>query len=336
MDRLLSALKAAAEPTRLRLLVLCAHSDLTVSELTHVLGQSQPRVSRHLKLLCEAGLLDRRREGSWAYFRLAQRGTGAELARTVVDALPGDDPTLSLDLERLEAIVRERAERAAEYFRRNAAQWDEMRSLYVEEREVEKALLDLIPEGQVRDLIDIGTGTGRMIEVLGPRVERALGVDLSQEMLLIARTNLDRAKLRNSLVRQGDMYQLPVPSASFDAAVVHQVLHFAESPGAVIAEAARVLRPGGKLIVVDFAAHGLDFLRSEHMHRWLGFRDRDMTGWCKSAGLRPDEPVYLPGDPLHVVIWRAVRPEVARRRAHFEGVKRHDGKHSASSARAAE
>jgi ArsR family transcriptional regulator len=312
MDDLLMALKAAAEPTRFRLLVLCAHSDLTVSELTQILGQSQPRVSRHLKLLHEAGMLDRRREGSWAYFRLAPRGPGAELARTLVDALPDDDAIISLDLERLEAIARDRAARAAEYFRRNAARWDRIRALYIDEAEVEKALLEVVPRDGVRDLIDIGTGTGRMIEVLGPRVERAVGIDMSQEMLLVARSNLERAKLRNCLVRQGDMYQLPAPSESFDAAVFHQVLHFAENPGQAIAEAARVLRPGGRLVIADFAAHDLDYLRGEHLHRWLGFADGDLAGWFKAAGLKPDRPTCLPGDPLNVVIWCAQRPRPAR------------------------
>ena len=315
MEQLLTALKATAEPTRLRLLSLCAHSDLTVSELTQILGQSQPRVSRHLKLLGEAGLLDRRREGSRAYFRLAQRGPGAELARTLVDALPNDDPILSLDLERLDSLVQERSRRAAEYFRRNAAQWNQIRSLHIDEREVESALLSLIPDGEVHDLIDIGTGTGRVIEVLAPRVEQAVGVDLSQDMLQVARANLDKARLRNCLIRQGDMYQLPVASGSFDAAVIHQVLHFAETPGAVIGEAARVLRPGGKLIVADFARHELEFLRDEHMHRWLGFRDEDMKGWCKTAGLTPDEPIVLPGDSLNVAIWCAHRPESTAQRA---------------------
>ena len=308
MEQLLTALRAAAEATRLRLLVLCAHSDLTVSELTQILGQSQPRVSRHLRLLCEAGLLDRRREGSWAYFRLAQHGPAAGLARTLVDEVPADDSALSLDLERLEAIVHTRARRAADYFARNAAKWNQIRSLYVDEREVEAALLARIAEGRARDVIDIGTGTGRVIEVLGPRVEHAVGVDLSPDMLMVARASLDRARLRNCLVRQGDMYQLPVPSASFDAAVIHQVLHFAESPGAVIGEAARVLRPGGRLIVADFESHGLEFLRDDHLHRWLGFRDQDLRAWCESAGLVPEDPVTLPGDPLNVVIWCAARP----------------------------
>ena len=213
MDQLLSALKAAAEPTRLRLLVLCAHMDLTVSQLTQVLGQSQPRVSRHLKLLLEARLLERQREGSWAFYRLAGKGPAAELGRTLVDSIPADDPVLQLDMERLDVIRRVREKVAADYFRRNAAEWDRVRSLYVEEAEVERQLLALLPEGQVEDLLDIGTGTGRVIEIFGKRVGRAVGIDLSHEMLTVARNNLEHAQLRNCLVQHGDMYKLPVQSA---------------------------------------------------------------------------------------------------------------------------
>ena len=305
MDSLLSALKAAAESTRLRLLALCAHSDLTVSELTQILGQSQPRVSRHLKLLCDAGLLDRRREGSWAYFRLAARGPGAELAHTLVDSIEADDPVLALDLERLQGVMAARAKRAADYFRRNAAKWDEIRSLYVDDAEVERRLLGLVPEGGVRDHLDVGTGTGRILQVLAPHVEKAVGIDLSHDMLLVARSNLDGPKLRNCSVRHGDMYRLPLPRGSVDLVTVHQVLHFAEAPGEVIAEAARVLRPRGRLVVVDFEAHGHDFLRSEHAHRWLGFRGEDVEAWFVAAGLEPQAPITLPGDQLSVGIWWA-------------------------------
>jgi ArsR family transcriptional regulator len=312
MDFLLNALKAAAEPTRLRLLALCAHGELTVSELTQILGQSQPRVSRHLKLLCDAGLLDRFREGIWAFYRLAERGSTAELARTLVDAIPGDDPTLALDLERLDQIKRARREAAAQYFRDNAARWHEIRGLHVPEREVEETLLGLLPERGIHDLLDIGTGTGRVLELLGPRVARATGLDSSREMLAVARVNLEKAGLRNCQVRLADMYQLPLASGSQDAVTIHQVLHYAEDPAEVLAEAARVLRPGGRLVVVDFSRHDLEYLRTEHAHRRLGFDDQEVRGWFLQAGLEPQAPVHLPGTPLTVTFWPAVRQAAAK------------------------
>ncbi len=308
MQTLLTALKAAAEPTRLRLLALCAHADLTVSDLTQILGQSQPRISRHLKLLSEAGLLDRMREGNWVYYRLARRGVGAELGRTLVDALPQDDAQINLDLERLDAIKRARAAKAEAYFRRNAAKWDEIRSLYVAEEKVEQVLMGLLSGSRVGDLLDVGTGTGRILELLAPQAEHAIGLDQSREMLAVARANLDKAGLRNCELRQGDMYQLPLPPRSVDVVTFHQVLHFGETPAAAIAEAARVLRPGGRLLVADFAAHAVEDLRDTHAHRWLGFRDGDVRDWFLAAGLAPGEPVTLPGDPLTVVVWPAEQP----------------------------
>ena len=311
MDQLLTALRAAAEPTRLRLVVLCARGELTVSELTQILGQSQPRVSRHLKLLCEAGLLDRFREGSWAFYRLSQAGPAGALARQLVAACDEADPILTLDLQRLRAIKSRRADLASAYFRENAARWHRIRSLYVDEREVEAALVDIIAQADPRDLLDIGTGTGRMLEVLAPRVERALGIDQSREMLAVARVNLERAGLDHGQVRRGDMYRLALPDASFDAVVVHQVLHYADDPAAAIAEAARVVRPRGILVLVDFAPHAVEFLRDEHAHRRLGFADDEIAEWCRAAGLDPALPRRLPGDPLTVVIWTAQRGAAA-------------------------
>jgi ubiquinone/menaquinone biosynthesis C-methylase UbiE len=308
MEQLLSALRAVAEPTRLRLVVLCARgAELTVSELTQILGQSQPRVSRHLKLLCDAGVLDRFREGSWAFYRLSQSGPAAGLVRQLAADCDATDPSLALDLQRLAAIKRQRAELAAAYFRANAVQWHHIRSLYIDEREVEATLVAIIDQAEPRDLLDIGTGTGRILEVLAPRVGQALGIDQSREMLAVARVNLERAGLDNARVRRGDMYQLALPDASFDAVVVHQVLHYADRPAAVIAEAARVLRPDGVLVLVDFAPHGLEFLREEHAHRRLGFADAEIAEWCRAAGLEPARPQPLPGEPLTVVIWTAVR-----------------------------
>lgn len=307
MDVLLSGLRAAAEPSRLRLLALCAHAELTVSELVQIIGQSQPRVSRHLKLLCEAGLLDRSREGTWAFYRLAERGRCAELARLLVDLMPLEDESLALDLERLEAVKRANADRAAEYFRLNATKWDEVRSLHIAEARVEEALVSLLPESGLGDFLDIGTGTGRILELVGPRVEHGVGIDVSREMLAVARANLQEAGLRNCQVRQGDMYQLPFPGESFDAAVIHQVLHFASDPAEVIAEAARALKPGGRLVVVDFAPHGVEYLRDEQAHRRLGFDTREVSAWFRAAGLAPGATVELAGDPLTVCLWPATR-----------------------------
>jgi ubiquinone/menaquinone biosynthesis C-methylase UbiE len=309
---LLGALRAVAEPTRLRLVVLCSRGELTVSELAQILGQSQPRVSRHLKLLCEAGLLDRFREGSWVFYRLSDGGAAGGLARHLVAACGERDPTLILDLQRLAAIKRQRADRAAAYFSENAPHWDRIRSLYIDEREVEAALIEIVAAAAPRDLLDIGTGTGRMLEILGPRVGQAIGIDQSREMLAVARVNLERAGAANGTVRLGDMYQLPLPDASFDAVVIHQVLHYADRPASAIAEAARVLRPGGVLAVVDFAPHLLEFLRAEHAHRRLGFADDEVAEWCRAAGLAPAVPVHLAGDPLTVVVWAAYREAVQR------------------------
>jgi SAM-dependent methyltransferase len=311
MDHLLSALRAVAEPTRLRLVVLCARGELTVSELTQILGQSQPRVSRHLKLLCDAGLLDRLREGSWVFYRLSQSSAASALARQLVAACGEADPTIALDLQRLGAIKQQRADLASAYFRENAAQWHRIRSLYVDEREVEAALTEIVAAADPRDLLDIGTGTGRMLEILAPRVEHALGIDQSREMLSVARVNLEQAGLANARVRRDDMYQLALPDASFDAVVIHQVLHYADRPAAAIAEAARVLRAHGILVLVDFAPHALEFLRDEHAHRRLGFGDAEIAEWCRAASLDPAPSRALPGDPLTVVIWTAHRSVAA-------------------------
>jgi ubiquinone/menaquinone biosynthesis C-methylase UbiE len=312
VDDLLAALRAVAEPTRLRLLVLCSRGELTVSEVAQILGQSQPRVSRHLKLLCEAGLLDRFREGSWVFYRVGSGTTASALAQHLVALCGQGDATTTLDLQRLSAIKRQRAERAAAYFSENAPHWDRIRSLYVDEREVEAVLTEIVVAAAPRDLLDIGTGTGRMIEVLAPLVGQALGIDQSREMLAIARVNLERAGASNGMVRLGDMYQLPLPDASFDAVVIHQVLHYADRPAAAIAEAARVLRPNGLLIVIDFTPHLLEFLRIEHAHHRLGFADGEVAGWCQEAGLAPTPPRHLAGDPLTVAIWVAHRHEPAR------------------------
>jgi len=315
MDGLLAALRAAAEPTRLRIVALLAEGELTVSELARILGQSQPRISRHLKLLVEAGLLIRHREGSWMFHRLAEDGSGAAVVRSLTGLLPGDgDPVLARDGDRLAEVKRARAEAAADYFRRNAARWDRLRSLHVDDGEVERVIGRLLPADGIDTLLDIGTGTGRMLELLGPRAARGLGIDLSREMLAIGRARLDRAGLAHCRVRQADLYRLPFGDGAFDVATIHQVLHFLDHPAAAVAEAARVLKPGGKLLIADFAPHREEGLRDEHAHRRLGFADAEIGAWLIRAGLTPVDTQHLAGEPLTVVVWTAEKPAEPRRK----------------------
>ncbi len=308
MDEILQGMRAAAEATRLRILALCAQGDLTVSDLVQILGQSQPRVSRHLKVMAEAGLLDRFREGTFAFFRLADAGPSAGLARDLVARIPADDPLVAADRRRLETVRQQRAEAASAYFRENAARWDEIRALHIADEAVEAAIADRLP-AQIDDLLDLGTGTGRMLTLFAPRARRAVGIDLSREMLAVARARLEAADLlRRVQVRQGDLAQLPLPDAGFDVALMHHVLHHVETPEEALAEAARVLVPGGLLIVVDFLPHAVEALRRDHAHRWPGFAPGQMAGWLKRAGLVPATPLSLPGRALTVAVWEARRP----------------------------
>jgi ubiquinone/menaquinone biosynthesis C-methylase UbiE len=284
-ENLNGALKAAGEATRLRILALLAEAELTVSDLTAILRQSQPRISRHLRLLAEAGLVDRFREGSSAFFRLGERGGAAEFARSLIARLDPDDPTIVRDRDRLSAVRTQRASAAQAYFRRHAVQWDRIRKLHVADEAVEDAIRAALAPSPIRSLLDLGTGTGRMLELFGPQIEHGLGLDLSPAMLALARTRLDRAGLRQCSVRQGDIYDLALPKDSFDVVIIHQVLHFLDDGARAIQEAARVLRPSGRLLVVDFAPHDLEFLRDEHAHRRLGFAPDTITQWMKAAGL---------------------------------------------------
>ena len=307
MNLLLDALRAVAEPTRLRLLALCAEAELTVSEICQIVGQSQPRVSRHLRQLCESGLVERLPEGSWVFHRL-RRGESARLARQIVDLIPVEDAVRRRDRERLSEVRRTRAAAAAAYFRANAARWNEIRSLHVDEAEVEHELLALLPPQRVRHLLDVGTGSGRILELFARAGVPGVGIDISHEMLTVARAGLAQAGVNDCYVRHGDMYRLPWGAAEFDAVTFHQVLHFADEPAAAIGEAARVMTPGARLVVADFAPHRVDRLRSEHAHRRLGFADDEVAGWMRSAGLTPGPVRRLPGDPLTVALWSAERP----------------------------
>jgi DNA-binding transcriptional ArsR family regulator len=209
MDELLAGLRAIAETTRLRLLFALSHGEFNVSELTQILGQSQPRVSRHLKLMTEAGLLSRYKEGSWVLFRLREEDLGGAVARSIVSLLPGQDELLSRDLSRMEGIRKGRAEAAQRYFGSNAANWAEMRSLHVREEDVEAAILRALAGARAQNHVDLGTGTGRILQLLAPLATQSVGLDSSRDMLSIARAALEQAALKHVQVRHGDLYALP-------------------------------------------------------------------------------------------------------------------------------
>ncbi len=319
LETVLVGLRAAAEGTRLRIVALLAEGELTVSELCKILGQTQPRVSRHLKLLCDAGLLDRHSEGTSAFYSPSRREPGRSIFDSVLTLVDHNDATLAADRQRLIRIRGERAQAAGRYFEEIAGLWDGIRSLHVDDADVEQALLaatrDLQAEGsRISTLLDIGTGTGRILELFADRVDRGLGIDLSSAMLNLARSNLTAKGFHHCSVRQGNVYALEVPADSVDLAILHHVLHFLDDPASAIGAAAETLRPGGQLIIVDFAPHQLETLRNEHAHRRLGFDDHEVSAWCADAGLVDASATHLvpPTDLrgselLTVTLWTAFR-----------------------------
>jgi ubiquinone/menaquinone biosynthesis C-methylase UbiE len=321
MDKLVTMLRAAGDPTRVRLLLILRQAELTVSELTTIAGQSQPRVSRHLKLLAAAGLIERFKEGSWVFYRGTDRGAGADLNATIA-ALSANEPGAhEADLKRLAQVRKARAAEAAAFFRANATQWERIRALHAPERVVEEAILRNVASEPIDNLLDAGTGTGRMLEVLAPFAKHAVGVDVSSEMLAIARDRLARADIRHAQVRLGDIYRLPFQDGSaligFDAVLFHQVLHYLDDPQTAVIEAARTMRVGARLVIVDFAPHELEFLRTDFAHRRLGFSDREVESWFRAAGLRSNESETIASgtEKLAVKIWLARATAKARSEA---------------------
>ena len=311
-------LRAAGEPSRLRILALLAHEELAVLELCKVLDQSQPRVSRHLKLLAEAGLVERFPDGAWVFYRLTAGGEPRRLAEEMLRLIDPADAVLIRDVERLQAVRAERSAEAGEYFARNAARWDEIRSLYVSDTAVEASILKAAGPGPFRRLVDLGSGTGRMLTLLGPHADAAVGLDLSQQMLNIARNHVAEAGLARCELRHGDIFGTRLPGQSADLVVVHQVLHYLGDPGAAVREAGRLVAEGGRLIIVDFAPHALEYLREQHQHRRLGFADAEMERWLHEAGLAKMRADALPprgGEGLTVKIWTAERVRNSQRSA---------------------
>ncbi len=310
----LPVLRALADPTRLRIVTLVRRIELAVGELALVLGQSQPRVSRHLKILADAGLVERVKEGAWVFVRLADQPAVAP----VLALLDTWGEAGAADFARLADVRAEREAAATAYFAAHAAAWDDIRALHVAEAEVEAAIVDFLGQGPLGRLLDIGTGTGRMVELLGDRAASAIGIDRSPEMLRLARGRIEAAGLAQAEVRQADMYHLPRPDACAETVILHQVLHFADAPAAVIAEAARVTAPRGRLLVVDFAPHDREEFRTRFAHVRLGFDDAQVAGWMEAAGLEVVRTCHLRANedhPLTVSLWLGERPSLAQRRA---------------------
>ncbi len=320
LDGILNVFRAIGEETRLRIMALLLRGELTVSEITQILGQSQPRVSRHLKILTDAGLVDKFREGSWMFYRvIAPTPEATDAILGAVAALNASgDRVIARDGDRFDQSRQARAAAAAAYFEKNAAEWDTVRGLQIEESAVEKRMRALLPGAPVDLFVDIGTGTGRMLTVFSDAYGSGVGFDLSREMLAVARANLDRAGVGHAQVRHGDLFSLPVETASADVVCIHQVLHFLAEPGAAVREASRLLKSGGHLLISDFAPHELEFLRIDHAHRRLGFPDEEVAAWCAASGLDLVKTETLSPESdgknaLTVKIWLARAPESVRK-----------------------
>jgi ArsR family transcriptional regulator len=307
VEQLLNALKAAGEETRLRILALFRTGELTVTELVTVLRQSQPRISRHLRLLCEAGLLERHREGTWIFYRLAEGSTQAQMIKSVMEFIPYSDQALQRDQERLIEVKHNRDKKAELYFKENAANWDQIRSLYVPEKQVEDFLLKITADMKINDLLDVGTGTGRMLELFSQDTTSGVGIDLSRDMLAIARSHLEKKSINHMQVRQGDMYDLALSDQTMDLVIFHQVLHFADDPLAAIKETARILRTNGRVIIIDFLPHINEKLREVHAHRRLGFSQSEVQDWCAVTGLALKSTKIMKGSELDIAIWVATK-----------------------------
>ncbi|HSN52466.1 MAG TPA: metalloregulator ArsR/SmtB family transcription factor [Woeseiaceae bacterium] len=260
-EQLVVPMKALADPVRLRIVVLCAQGECSVSELTRVLGLSQPRVSQHLKQLCDAGLLERFRDGHFVYYRVLSGGRQAALRRKLLGLVPMDDPGFAEDTARLRALRGTGNARADEQGTRN--------------RSLHRSLVELTVAAPVGDLVDIGCGHGRILKLLASRARRAVGVDIDSDARRFARAELLLAGLPNCTLRQGDMYRLPLGDSEFDTAILDDVLFDAERPRDAIAEAVRILRPGGRLLLL--ATTGQQQF-GEHAER--------LANWCADSDLR--------------------------------------------------
>lgn len=309
-------LRAAGEVTRARILALLAHGELSVGELAQVLNQSQPRLSRHLKFLTGAALIERLPEGAWVFYRLPVEGRARTLVDTLNASIDPEDADIRRDRVRLAEVKAERAGAADEYFSRVADHWDKLRALHYSETDIEKAVMSAAGAGPFDLVIDFGTGTGRMLSLFASRARRVEGIDLSHQMLTVARSKLQGAA--NASVRHGDATASPYPDHCASLVIIHQVLHFLDDPARALNEAARVLKPGGRLVIVEFAPHSLEHLRTDHAHRHLGVNETDLVRWGEKAGLvvKSSKVFRAPDDKgVSVMVWAADSVKSVKRSA---------------------
>lgn len=319
LSDLVLKLRAAGEGTRARILALLTHGELSVGELAQVLNQSQPRLSRHLKFLTGAGLIERLPEGAWVFYRLPGEGRGRAMVDVLIGSIDPADVEIQRDLVRLREVKTERVAAADAYFDRVADHWDELRALHYSDAEIEKAVLAAAGPGPFDLVVDFGTGTGRMLTLFSPRARRVEGIDLSHQMLTVARSKLEAANAGNASVRHGDATATPYADSSASLVIIHQVLHFLDDPSRALREAARVLRPGGRVVIVDFAPHKLERLREQHAHRHLGVSEADIAGWADKSGFSPGKSQTFAAPDgekgISVMVWAAEVRKSAKRSA---------------------
>jgi ubiquinone/menaquinone biosynthesis C-methylase UbiE/DNA-binding transcriptional ArsR family regulator len=328
MDQILNIMRALADPTRLRIALLIRQLELSVGEVVQILGQSQPRVSRHIRILDEAGIARRRKEGSWVFLRPGPILLSGQLDAVFSQEGGGESRDAKRDLDKLEQVRAARADMAASYFAVHASEWDQLRSLHVAESEVEAAMQAILQTAPLGAVLDVGTGTGRMIELFSSQATHFTAIDNNTEMLRVARAKLSGAGDAASRVEimLGDFNALPLDDAQYDTILFHQVLHYAQAPERVIAEAARVLAPLGRILIVDFAAHDREELRSVHAHARLGFSDETIAAAFASCGIHMAHQATLDGGELTVKIWMGQKNTMSADKPHTHNPQYHDTK----------
>lgn len=306
MDKISSALKALGHPERLRILVLLSHGELTVSELTQILSLSQPRVTQYIKTLENAGIIERMKEGSWVFSRL-RRGNEAltTIVASTLAAVPTNNKDIASDLRRLDEVQAARAVAAQDFFAKVANDRDQLSAEYLPRGDIEEHMRDLAGAGPFDFMVDLGTGTGRILEVFSDCIKRGAGIDSNHDMLKVARHNLNSPNLRHLSVRQGDLHSTPLAEGISDFVTLHQVLHYLDKPSEAIREAARLLRSDGQILIVDFDSHDREEFRDKYAHRRLGFSDMEIADWMSEFDLSLTQTrlVKMPDNRPAVKLW---------------------------------